>query len=328
MPESVDEITIGIVSWYSADLIDNLIANLTQKTSSSTKLSYLVCDNTNGEDTVLYEKLDDKCTIFPNDQGDFPVKGHANGLNALLARVETDLCVFADPDVMVLMKDWDKICKAALSDKVVAIGTPYPPMLIAHHTDFPVVYFVLFKAQMFKDLGVSYNLPDRVSARDYIMCRISRQFAYLMRHTWGPSFFLGKGGEIARAIFGGSNKDTGWRVGPIMREHGYEAKKFTIVSLPSQLGADWRNIEEARVLSDEFQLFLWEGLPIVTHLLSVRHKQVSPTRLINRLFMPVVVKRRKHKTIQDIIDYWKATAWSVSEQMDRMPNPALEHSRP
>jgi hypothetical protein len=65
------------------------------------------------------------CTIFLNNRGDSPVQGHANGLNALLARIETDLCVFADPDVMVLMKDWDRVCRAVLSDKVVAVGAPY-----------------------------------------------------------------------------------------------------------------------------------------------------------------------------------------------------------
>lgn len=319
----VDEITVGIVSWYDADLIENLIINLTDKTSGQSRLNFLICDNTNGADTDLYDKLGNRCQIIAHDQGKIvaPSYGHAKGLNVLLANVTTDLCLLIDPDCWVLMNHWDVVCKASLSDRVIAIGAPYPPTLIQVCHGHPVAYFMLFKASIFKEMGINwspYQVPLLVYVKDFFMRNMASLFTFLMLWIFGPAFFLGKGGDIARAVFGCSSKETGWRLFKLMRKHAYSSKMFTNMIVDSQLRPECRAIEDAIKLANRFQLYLWDGLPIVTHLgstVSLRNS-ISNIKLVNRLaryFRPI-----ESADQLKIIDHWQSLAHSIANQMEKL----------
>lgn len=299
---AADEITVGVVSWYEADLIDLLYANLLAKTSNTSHLHFLVCDNTNGQDRALYERLSDRCTIISHDQGQIRTSsyGHAQGLQVLLANVKTELTLFVDADCMVLRRDWDLLCKKALSDRVVAVGTPYPPTWIQGTHGFPVAYFMLFQTGVVQELATNwmpYGTPPLITAKDFVLRNTGNLLARYLLRTVGRGFFLGRGGQIARAIFGGSNKDTGWRVTRTLLKHGYAGRLFDAVLLPSQLDPACRHLAQLDELTAEFQLFAWEGWPIVTHLWSHSAR-----------------RRSKH----EVFDRWLCLAQSVSDQMEQM----------
>lgn len=295
----MDEITVGIVSWYEADLISNLVSNMLDKTSTTSRLRFLICDNTNGKDTSLYEKLGDQCTIIPNDQGDISAVsyGHAKGLSRLLANVSTDLCLFSDPDCMVLMKDWDVVCKASLSGKVIAVGAPYPPTMINKCHGFPVAYFVLFDASTYREMGVDWSprgTSKLMSAKDFVLRNTARALVDLTTYLFGAGFFLTRWGRISRAVFGCSSKDTGWKVTKKLLDSGYAGKLFETALCPKQIHSAFASIEEVLKLAAEFQLFLWGGYPIVTHLYSTRCRY----------------------SFSQTLDYWKSLADSVAQAME------------
>ncbi len=298
-----DEITVGIVSWYEADLVEGLVSNLIHKTSNDSRLNFIVCDNTNGQDRELYLRLGRTCRIIPNDQGRQPQCWHAKGLHVLQANMDTELGLFIDPDCLMLMNGWDIVCKSALSDRVVAVGAPYPPTMLNKCHGFPVAYCMLFKPQLFKELGADWmprGVPNKVvAAKDLIMRNAARFFSHWMGQLFGPAFFVGRGGYWARKVFGCTSKDVGWQVIRLMRKRGYSGRVFDTALLPDQIRPECRVMDGVMELAKEFQLYLWEGVPIATHLYSTGHQI-----------------RGKNKSKASQTSRWRSLAYSVSAHMD------------
>lgn len=300
----MDEVTVGIVSWYSGELITSLVDNLQERTRNS-RLTFIVCDNTDGEDRELYDLLDGKCRIFPHRPDTSKIKkrraagsvAHGQGLNFLFLKIDTEYGLFLDPDCLVLTKGWDVVCKTALSGPfVAAVGTPHHSSKIIKYHDFPSPIFVFFRTEVFRTIEADW-MPwtDSVAVNvwDQILRIIAVLGGCLGERVTGRAFYAGKAAAWMRRFLGNSSKDTGWKIPAKARKHGYSAKVFAPATATWQLDA--RCAEESAVidLMNEFELYLWQGIPLVTHYWGFVHKAKG--------------------NVSETSPEWKALAWSVAE---------------
>jgi hypothetical protein len=279
-----DEITVGIVSWYSTQFIVGLLQSLSDKAVSSA-LEFVICDNTNGRDASLYEMLDGVCEIIPYDPVIPQVRqrkrawgsyAHGFGLNMLLSRVNTEFCLFIDPDCLILTKGWDVACRAALTDgRYIAVGAPYHSSKIPKYHNFPSPIFVFFKTEAFRTIEADwtpYMLPLIIHVRDQILRVMAIPAGRLGERVVGRSFYAGKVAEWMRGVLGNSSKDTGWRIPGKARQHGYFARLFTPAVATHQLDARCAREPAIVELMNEFELYLWQSVPLVTHYYGARHR--------------------------------------------------------
>jgi hypothetical protein len=144
--------------------------------------------------------------------------------------------VFADPDTAALMPGWDTACIEALSDKCIAIGSPYHSSYANRYQNFPNAIFFFFNVAKLRELNVDLR-PPRYRFRT-IRQRLSRRI---------PLF-----------NFINNVQDTGWRLPKSFHNAGYSASIFDFIR---------RNDSQSIVLApdargDEYH---WQGKPIITH---------------------------------------------------------------
>lgn len=284
-----DEITVGVVSWYSGPLIAALIANLQEKTINS-KLRFLVCDNTGGRDEELCPSLRGQCEILVHDpdirkirkRGAAGSVSHGQGLDCLFEHMHTKYGLFIDPDCLMLLNGWDVLCKRELTGNTIAIGSPYHSSRFVNYQGFPTAICTLFRTQPLKSIGVDWSA--------YGISPLTRAFAWLwntplnyttryLGRLFGPRFYVSRFAEWFRnTVFCGQHRDTGWRVPRQTRKQGYSAQVFTPAVLLSQLDPSCSQIEGIETLLRNYELFLWKGVPILTHFYSAVRKAQEGTR--------------------------------------------------
>jgi hypothetical protein len=279
----VTYITVGTVSWYSAPLIADLFRNLTE-TASDSSFQFIVCDNTNGQDRRLYESLSKTCRIIrcnprvPRRLGLRKYLGsleHGHGLDRLLPEVTTEIALFVDPDCRVLARGWDVACLSALYNHI-AIGAPYHSSKLTKYHGFPSPVFVCFRAEAFRSIGAKWTCEAQPLYVD-IWDQLRRIGGILGSRTGerlvGPSFYMSKLAGWMRVLFGNSSKDTGWRIPQMARKAGLSAKVFTPVVDVKQLNAAFADNRGVLDLIRDFELYAWEGVPMLTHFYgSARHQ--------------------------------------------------------
>lgn len=98
---------------------------------------------------------------------------HAEGLNKLVAKVDTSYFSIIDPDASWLAKNWDEILIKEIKGSVKAIGTQASsaekPM------DFPLVYAILFETKPFKKLKINF-MPGDLSKFEDVGYEIREKF--------------------------------------------------------------------------------------------------------------------------------------------------------
>jgi hypothetical protein len=304
----MDEITVGTVSWYSARFIARLIGNLTQKTRDS-HLRFIVCDNTNGEDTELYDLLDDKCTVLPHrpDTSGIRKRGaaasvaHGQGLNFLFTQINTEYGLFLDPDCLILLEGWDLVSKHQIKGNSVAIGAPYHSSRVVNYQGFPSVIFVLFNTEAFRQMGAdwrAYGISPVLRAVTWLWNTQLRYATGLVGRWIGPSFYASRFiGFLRHTPLCGQHRDTGWRIPQQARQHGYSATVFESAILPTQLHPCCRDLTGIAPLYRNHELFLWHGFPMVTH------------------YYTTVRSKDKDDEAQRS-DQWYSHASSVADQLD------------
>jgi hypothetical protein len=298
----MDEITVGIVSYYSAPHLVHLIPNL-RRTTVNSRLKFIICDNTNGKDQELYWAFKQACEILPYAPVN-PRKGrrerasgsfvHALGLNYLLTKVETEYCLFMDPDCMVLTEGWDIICKNHLKSSTIAVGTPYHRRKIIKYSDFPSPIFVFFNPIQFRRIGV-----DWIPYTDSNVVYLWDQFLRILAITGskfgevilGDDFYTGKGASWMRKLFGGSSKDTGWKIPHLARRHGFSSYLIQAAASPQELVPQIAGNTQILELMTKFELFTYRGMPFLTHFHGTRHR------------------RKKDK--EEVLSYWRKLASDV-----------------
>jgi hypothetical protein len=197
----------------------------------------LICNTTpdNAEAEALSRMPNTK--VFASDsEGLTGSEEHGYGLNEILPLIDTEYAVFADPDTAALMPGWDTACIEALSDKCIAIGSPYHSSYANRYQNFPNAIFFFFNVAKLRELNVDLR-PPRYRFRT-IRQRLSRRI---------PLF-----------NFINNVQDTGWRLPKSFHNAGYSASIFDFIR---------RNDSQSIVLApdargDEYH---WQGKPIITH---------------------------------------------------------------
>ena len=301
------KITVGVVNWFSGDQIKDLFESLIKNAKEPEKIEFVVCDNTSGKDVKLASALEESCLIFdyspiiPKDWKPRRAAGsyaHGMGLNFLMEQIKTEYCLFADPDCIVFMKGWDIHLKELIDDNHVAAGAPYHCSKITKYHNFPSPIFTFFNLGTFKGIQADW-IPYRLSLTTLISDQLRRIPAiiggYLGSKIWGGAFYLSRTAEMLRFVFGNSGKDTGWKIAASAKKKGFTASLLTTAVSPDQLNPTLAEQQPIIDLMTEFELFLLDGKPFVTHLYST--------------------KRRRKGNMGDASIRWRALASSVSDIM-------------
>ncbi|MEM4204482.1 MAG: glycosyltransferase family A protein [Candidatus Methanomethylicaceae archaeon] len=277
-------VTVGVVSWYSTSFITNLFHNL-RETALESDLEFIICDNTNGEDRELYDALGDDYQIIPFNpivprmwrrERRFGSCAHGLGLNFLLTKVNTECCLFVDPDCLILAKGWDIVCRSMLSDNCVAVGVPYHSTKIPKYHNFPSPVFIFFRTEAFRKMGadwLAYMQPMIGEIKDLFLRAMAIWGGQLGERLVGRSFYHSRVAQIMRTVFGGSAKDTGWRLPSQARKLGYSARLFTPAIVPEQLHPPLASEPTVLSLMNEFEVYLHQNIPLVTHYYGVGHRR-------------------------------------------------------
>jgi len=279
-----DNITVGVISWYSADQIKVLFESLIANASQPEKITFIICDNTGGKDIHLHNQFDNYCLIL-NYEPVIPLnwrprraKGsyaHGLGLNFLMSQIHTEYCLFSDPDCFVFAKSWDLKLKSLIDNKHIAVGAPYHSSKIVKYHNFPSPIFSFFKTAAFKEIKadwVPYRLPINTLITDQLRRIPGIVGGYLGSKIWGRSFYLSKTAELLRILFGNSGKDTGWRISQAARKKGYSARLLTSAITSQQLAYPFSEDNSVIALVNEYELFLLDGMPFLTHLYSSKKR--------------------------------------------------------
>jgi hypothetical protein len=308
---SPDMITVGIVSWYSGPLLTGLMDNLRESVDDS-ELKFVICDNTGGQDKELYDLLSGQCEILPLAPDTSKIKkrgaagsvSHGQGLNFLFERMDTSYGLFIDPDCLLLQNAWDLVCKRELTDRTLAIGSPYHSSRFVNYQGFPTAIYVFFRVRELKQIHVDWSaygisLPTR--AVTWVWNTALNYATRTLGRLLGPSFYVNPLAEwFKRTPLCGQHRDTGWRVPRQVRVSGYTAQVFTPAILLSQLYPSCSQVQEIRDLMADYELFLWKGVPILTHFYSA-------------------VRKAREGTREEQLALWKRLAHSTAMRLAELP---------
>jgi len=309
-----NKITVAVVSWYSTANIQALFTSA--QANATSDLDFIICDNTDGKDCELHDSLGNAHRIIsfsPDVPAVYRRKrrygsyAHGSALNMLLHQIKTEYCLFADPDCLILASGWDQICRQAIAAPMMAFGAPYHSCKIPKYHNFPSPIFIFFRTEEFRKIGADwtpYKVPLSVEAWDQMRRILAIAGSGLGRRIAGRSFYLSRVAEIMRQVLGNSGKDTGWRIAAQARRRQYQANLLTTALVNTQLHPIYATQPSVQELMNRFELFLWQGIPFVTHYYG------SPYR--------------KYGNIDQAIDYWRGLAQVVSQvQGSKIPTELL-----
>jgi hypothetical protein len=277
-------ITVGVVNWYSTPHIQNLLLSAKTK-AADPELEFVICDNTGGADHELYDTLGNTYRIIPFNpaipdvlrrKGRYGSYAHGAALNMLLDKVDTEYCLFADPDCIILADAWDHICRLGVTAPSMAFGAPYHSSKIPKYHNFPSPIFIFFNTEDFRRIGpdwTPYNVSWETDIQDQMRRILAITGSMLGRQVAGKGFFLSQMAGVMRRLLGNSGKDTGWRIAAQARHQRYQAKLLTTALVDKQLHPIYANQPSVQELMEQFELFLWQGLPFVTHYYSSTYRQ-------------------------------------------------------
>jgi len=275
------KITIGVVSWYSTEQIRTLIQSLMKNNADPEKIEYLICDNSGGKDKELLREIGHLAKIIPfspdfrNGKRRRGSYAHAAGLNYLLSQINTQYCLFTDPDVIVFYKNWDKLFKSLINECAITVGAPYHSRKIMKYHDFTSPIFTFFDVDAYKGMGVDWT-PYNLSVITEVIDQIRRVAAIITceigEMKWGNTFYMSRISKSLRFLFGNSSKDVGWRIPSLARKQKFSASLLTSAQIPKQLEPSFQDFESTVGLMNEFELFLWQGIPFLTHFYSSRNR--------------------------------------------------------
>jgi hypothetical protein len=128
---------------------------------------------------------------------------------------------------------------------------------------------------VFRTLGADWR-PYTDSFLIHIYDQVRRAMAILGgrlgESVAGRSFYAGRIAHWMRRLLGNSSKDTGWRIADKARTEGYSARLFTPAVAAWQLDPRFAGEPAVLDLVNDFELYLWQGIPLVTHYHGTRHR--------------------------------------------------------
>jgi hypothetical protein len=276
-------ITVASVSWYSGDLIAGMLASL-ERTSREHQFRYLIADNTNGHDEELYVRLGDRCRILPFDP-QLPAAwrararggsyAHGAALNYLFAQIETEIGLFVDPDCIFLMPGWDQVVTKVLRTAI-AVGAPHHSRKISKYHHFPSPIFMAFHTEQLNHFGpdwTPYLLPARMEVVDQLRRIAATVMSRAGESVSGNDFYRSWVAALLRRYLSNSSKDTGWRLAREAQRLGLPRALFTPALHVDQLAKPFQRDNALLALLHNFELFLWQGEPIIAHFYGNVHRR-------------------------------------------------------
>lgn len=160
-------ITICTVNYNSSEFIELMLYGLQKLTISPFKV-VIRDNNSNDKD---YNNLKNIVKNYSNVSL-YQVKTNLNGsmahgeaLNELVSKIDTQFGVIMDADATFLVKDWDKILIEKISDEMPIYGTQ-ADVHFGKPEDFPLMFAVIFKTEILKNLQVDFRPRDQQKFED------------------------------------------------------------------------------------------------------------------------------------------------------------------
>ena len=263
------DITVVSVSWYSSDHLKRLTENLLAKSENSAEVRFMIIDNTAGADENLASALSDVPSLkiqCHDPQRSQRSIAHASALDKALPLVDSEYLLVIDPDVHVFRDGWDSCCKAEIQSGNAAVGAPYPRWKLGKIHDSPSVAFFFGRTEWFNGVTGGWH-PFPSSLRwgwNFLIRKIVRLFGFATRKRLESGGLVRGITRWLESITGITPPDTGWRYSQAAVESDVRSTVFKTVNgteVEKSEGGLWR-------LAADFELFLHNGKPFLTHMYS------------------------------------------------------------
>lgn len=160
-------ITICTVNYNSSEFIELMLFALKKLTFNTYKV--IICDNNSKE--TDFQKLENLIKDYENinlyrvNTDKLGSMAHGEALNELVSRIDTEYGVILDADATFLIKNWDKILIDKIDDKTPIYGTQ-ADVGYGKPEDFPLMFAVIFKTDILKNLQVDFRPKDVKNFQD------------------------------------------------------------------------------------------------------------------------------------------------------------------
>tara|TARA_B110000438_G_scaffold63705_1_gene64213 strand:- start:2902 stop:3798 length:897 start_codon:yes stop_codon:yes gene_type:complete len=260
-------ITIISVSYYSSWHLNRLFNNLIEKADHPSSIQFLVVDNSNNDDLGLKDSFREDLAIkiiLNNGKGLQRSVSHASALDLGLKSSNTKFTLIIDPDVHVFKKAWDTLCiDQIIAQKQSVIGAPYPTWKLGKVHDYPSVIFIFFETDQVQNLGKRFfPFPGLLRmVWNSIFRKITRLGLLTSKSRLDRSKILRSVSGQLEKMIGITSPDTGKDIIESMRDKGFNSVMF---DAPYSL--DIKGKEAQSEMAKEFELFLLDDKPIMTHM--------------------------------------------------------------
>lgn len=266
------KITILTVSWYSTELLQRLLNNLSSKAAKPQDIDILVVDNTNGRDKSLGELNIPgvNLSIIHNDPGNLKgLYAHSHGLNSGFAQLESEFVLTVDPDIYVFKQNWDSFLLEIITSKDIdSAGTGYPPWWLGTYHNFPSPIFCMAKTQSLKNTCADWSPPQVdiiVKIRNFLIRQLLRGCFIFNRRQLTRHRFLRKITKSMERALPICTLDTGYQ---LSRKKNLKSIIFESLypdEIPLTVNNRKKTRECHRELAEHFEFYCYENEPVLTH---------------------------------------------------------------
>jgi hypothetical protein len=158
MNEAKPLITVCVVNHNSSEFIGILLYALEKLTSNQYKV-IIRNNNSRKSDSDRLSSIVSQYTNIELYHRTTPFSGsldHGTALNELANRIDTEYGVIVDADATFLMKGWDAVLIKNMNDRVPIYGTQ-ADIGGGKPEDFPLMFAMIFKTDIFKKLRIDFR---------------------------------------------------------------------------------------------------------------------------------------------------------------------------
>lgn len=272
MKSKSNKITVLSVSWYSSDLLRDMISNLLARAEAPSDVEFLIIDNSNGVDQDLNNLKELRASIRilqNNPKKSKNLSAHALGLNFGFDQVESEFLLIIDPDVYLFKKNWDKYFINELTNKNIDfIGTKYPSWWLGTYHNFPSPIFCFSKYSTLLNLKPNW-LPNKtnilIRCRKFLFRQIIRGCFLFNKKALFKYRFLRTFTTMLETLFPICSLDTGCSLAErgVLREMKVEV--FESLYSDAEIINSNKNKADFKELSEQYELYAYNGEFILTH---------------------------------------------------------------
>lgn len=272
MAQHDEIITVVWVSYFSQTYLEKLYFNLRERASGRFLLRFLIMDNAEGKDDAIENfaahRADVDIFVVPT-HGLTGSRGHARGLDAAMPHLNTKYTLVCDPDIHVFKKDWDLFLVDLLeSQGAVSAGVPYAMWRVGVYHHFPAPIFHFFKTAAIKSLDESWYPFARNKIRNgynFLGRQVVRFGGLANRKNMIRSAALRYTTSIMERIFGVVGPDTGYLICQAADRASLGRVMFELVAAHHPSYAEWKNVPGFVNLTNTWEVYFFEGEPLLTH---------------------------------------------------------------